>query len=34
LNEPAQFNLFEVEGNTEAQRQTPMFSRGRLVPEA
>jgi catechol 2,3-dioxygenase-like lactoylglutathione lyase family enzyme len=25
-----EFNLFEVEGNTEAQRQTPMFGRGRL----
>ena len=23
-------NVFEVEGNTEAQRQTPMFGRGRL----
>ena len=25
-----EFNLFEVEGNTEAERQTPMFGRGRL----
>jgi catechol 2,3-dioxygenase-like lactoylglutathione lyase family enzyme len=26
----SEFNLFEVPGNTEAQRQTPMFERGRL----
>jgi catechol 2,3-dioxygenase-like lactoylglutathione lyase family enzyme len=26
----AEFNVFEVEGNTEAERQTPMFGRGRL----
>ena len=26
----AEINLFEVKGNTEAQRQTPMFGRGRL----
>ncbi len=26
----SEFNLFEVPGNTEAQRQTPMFGRGRL----
>ena len=26
----ADFNVFEIEGNTEAQRQTPMFGRGRL----
>jgi catechol 2,3-dioxygenase-like lactoylglutathione lyase family enzyme len=26
----SEFNLFEVQGNTEAQRQTPMFGRGRL----
>jgi catechol 2,3-dioxygenase-like lactoylglutathione lyase family enzyme len=26
----SEFNLFEVEGNTEAARQTPMFGRGRL----
>jgi catechol 2,3-dioxygenase-like lactoylglutathione lyase family enzyme len=25
-----EFNLFEVAGNTEADRQTPMFARGRL----
>jgi catechol 2,3-dioxygenase-like lactoylglutathione lyase family enzyme len=26
----AEINLFEVQGNTEAQRQTPMFGRGRI----
>ena len=26
----AELNVFEVEGNTEAQRQTPMFGRGRI----
>jgi catechol 2,3-dioxygenase-like lactoylglutathione lyase family enzyme len=26
----SEFNLFEVDGNTEAQRQTPMFGRGRI----
>jgi len=26
----ADFNVFEMEGNTEAQRQTPMFGRGRI----
>ena len=26
----SEFNLFEVDGNTEAERQTPMFGRGRL----
>ena len=25
-----QLNLFEIEGNTEADRQTPMFGRGRI----
>jgi len=25
-----QLNLFEIEGNTEAERQTPMFGRGRI----
>lgn len=25
-----EFNLFEVDGNSEAERQTPMFGRGRL----
>jgi catechol 2,3-dioxygenase-like lactoylglutathione lyase family enzyme len=26
----AELNVFEVEGNTEADRQTPMFGRGRI----
>jgi catechol 2,3-dioxygenase-like lactoylglutathione lyase family enzyme len=26
----SEFNVFEVDGNTEAERQTPMFGRGRL----
>jgi len=26
----AELNVFQIEGNTEADRQTPMFSRGRL----
>ena len=26
----AELNVFQVEGNTEADRQTPMFGRGRL----
>jgi catechol 2,3-dioxygenase-like lactoylglutathione lyase family enzyme len=26
----AQFNVFEIQGNTEAERQTPMFGRGRI----
>jgi catechol 2,3-dioxygenase-like lactoylglutathione lyase family enzyme len=26
----AELNVFEIEGNTEAQRQTPMFGRGRI----
>lgn len=26
----AELNVFEIEGNTEANRQTPMFGRGRL----
>jgi len=30
IGENAELNVFEVEGNTEAQRQTPMFGRGRL----
>src|SRR5690242_11777839 len=25
-----EFNLFEVEGNSEPERQTPMFGRGRI----
>jgi catechol 2,3-dioxygenase-like lactoylglutathione lyase family enzyme len=30
IGEQAEINLFEVNGNTEALRQTPMFGRGRL----
>lgn len=30
IGEHAQLNVFEVQGNTEAQRQTPMFGRGRI----
>jgi catechol 2,3-dioxygenase-like lactoylglutathione lyase family enzyme len=30
IGEDAEINLFEVEGNTEAERQTPMFGRGRI----
>ena len=30
LGEQAEINLFEVQGNTEAERQTPMFGRGRI----
>lgn len=30
VGELSEFNLFEVKGNSEAQRQTPMFGRGRL----
>ena len=30
VGEEAEFNLFEFEGNTEAERQTPMFGRGRI----
>jgi catechol 2,3-dioxygenase-like lactoylglutathione lyase family enzyme len=30
IGENAEFNLFEVAGNTEANRQTPMLGRGRL----
>jgi catechol 2,3-dioxygenase-like lactoylglutathione lyase family enzyme len=26
----AEFNVFEIEGNTQAQRQTPTFERGRI----
>ena len=26
----AELNVFQIEGNTEAERQTPMFGRGRL----
>ncbi len=30
IGEHAEFNLFELTGNDEAQRQTPMFGRGRI----
>jgi catechol 2,3-dioxygenase-like lactoylglutathione lyase family enzyme len=30
IGQQADINLFEVNGNTEAQRQTPMFARGRI----
>jgi catechol 2,3-dioxygenase-like lactoylglutathione lyase family enzyme len=30
IGEQAEINLFEVHGNTEAERQVPMFGRGRL----
>ena len=30
VGEDAEINLFEVAGNTEATRQTPMFGRGRI----
>jgi catechol 2,3-dioxygenase-like lactoylglutathione lyase family enzyme len=30
VGEQAEINLFEVKGNTEAERQTPMFGRGRI----
>jgi catechol 2,3-dioxygenase-like lactoylglutathione lyase family enzyme len=30
IGEWAELNVFEIEGNTEADRQTPMFGRGRL----
>jgi catechol 2,3-dioxygenase-like lactoylglutathione lyase family enzyme len=30
VGESAELNVFEVSGNTEAERQTPMFGRGRL----
>ena len=30
VGEESEINLFEVTGNTEAQRQTPMFGRGRI----
>jgi catechol 2,3-dioxygenase-like lactoylglutathione lyase family enzyme len=32
IGETAELNVFQVEGNTEADRQTPMFGRGRLDP--
>lgn len=30
IGETAELNVFQVEGNTEADRQTPMFGRGRI----
>jgi catechol 2,3-dioxygenase-like lactoylglutathione lyase family enzyme len=30
IGHQAEINLFEVHGNNEAQRQTPMFARGRI----
>ena len=30
VGKQAEINLFQVHGNTEAQRQTPMFGRGRI----
>lgn len=30
VGEAAELNVFEIEGNTESQRQTPMFGRGRI----
>jgi catechol 2,3-dioxygenase-like lactoylglutathione lyase family enzyme len=30
IGEHAEINLFEIEGNTESTRQTPMFGRGRI----
>jgi catechol 2,3-dioxygenase-like lactoylglutathione lyase family enzyme len=30
IGEYAELNVFQIEGNTEADRQTPMFGRGRL----
>ena len=30
IGDQAEINLFEVNGNTEADRQTPMFGRGRI----
>ncbi len=30
IGEMAELNVFEVSGNTEADRQTPMFGRGRI----
>jgi catechol 2,3-dioxygenase-like lactoylglutathione lyase family enzyme len=30
LGEHGEFNVFEIEGNDEAARQTPMFGRGRI----
>ena len=30
VGDTSELNVFEIDGNTEAQRQTPMFGRGRL----
>jgi catechol 2,3-dioxygenase-like lactoylglutathione lyase family enzyme len=30
IGDDAEFNVFEIPGNTEAERQTPMLGRGRL----
>jgi catechol 2,3-dioxygenase-like lactoylglutathione lyase family enzyme len=30
IGEWAELNVFQIEGNTEADRQTPMFGRGRI----
>lgn len=30
IGKSAELNVFEIEGNREAQRQTPMFGRGRI----
>jgi catechol 2,3-dioxygenase-like lactoylglutathione lyase family enzyme len=30
VGDGVELNVFEIEGNTEAQRQTPMFGRGRI----
>ena len=30
IGESAELNVFEIDGNTEADRQTPMFGRGRI----
>jgi catechol 2,3-dioxygenase-like lactoylglutathione lyase family enzyme len=30
ISPTAQFNVFEIDGNAEAERQTPMFGRGRI----
>jgi catechol 2,3-dioxygenase-like lactoylglutathione lyase family enzyme len=30
IGETAELNVFQIDGNTEAERQTPMFGRGRI----
>src|SRR5262249_11407411 len=30
IGETAELNVFQIDGNTEADRQTPMFGRGRI----